>query len=516
MNEWERIVKAALLGTERQPLPTFSPDTPLGQLLDHINNAHPEQALLNVAGTVDIYRQLGQRPPSAPAASHQPAPPDHKPVCSGRAAYMLNQLLFSHYRGVLPEFLRLLAQAGQRIPDEQLPALLSHGRRTQSQQPLILPVIGQRGRWLAQHNPQWFFASFDFEDDDQLRHQWKIAPRPERQTLLHLVRHRQPEKARALLHHSWKTELPQDRLQFLRLFQTNLSMADEPFLEEVALQDRSQLVRRKAAEFLACLPQSRLCQRMAARTAPHLQWHWLTRTLTVTLPEKLDDDLLRDGLIQTEWRSRIGQHGWRLTQMLAATPLEIWTEKFNTTADLLVMGVKKAKWQRALIQGLALAAERQQNNTWALALLHHNDFTSTANRAVTKLVAVLSPAEREQLALQMTQTYGTTDKLQRHHPFIIVLEYSDHVWSAELTRAFVHLLHHEIKHSETNSNPPDQMFRKLLHDFACRIPPTLVGEVEQQLQPVALHNIVWRPLVAELIATLRFRQEMQRELGVSK
>lgn len=510
--QWELLVKTALLGTERQSLPIKANQTAVGQLLMQIDSTLPEQQLLDAAGVMGLYQQVGQRPSPTTLVNPQPAPSETQLLCSPAAARMLGQLLASHYRSVLPEFLKLLAQANQRIPAELLPALLSHGRRARLIQPLTLPVIGARGRWLAQYNPNWVYATFEFANTEQLNHYWRTAERKDRYTLLNLLRHLYPDQARELLQQTWPSETPQERLQFIRLFKQNLSMADEPFLEEMVLPDRSQQIRQKAAELLAHLPQSRLCQRMAERTLPHLQWKWLTRSVAIVLPKETDTDLEQDGIVNKGLLSRLGKHSWRLMQMVASTPLEIWTQTYNTSAELFLTGVRKTKWQRSLMRGFATAAERQQNAEWAAAILRQNNLTTATNKTIIKLVRILPPPEREQLALSMLEGYGSQEKLHRHHPFIMILEHCDHEWSETLTWKLIEQLKQNLHSTDTANNRPEQMFQKLLRDFIMHIPPHMTPTVEQQLMPIAQKDIAWRPIVSELVSTLKFRQEMIQEI----
>ncbi len=509
---WETLVKTALLGTERQSLPTMADQSAVGQLLAQIDSTLPEQQLLDAAGLLGLYQQVGQRPPPTSLVPPQAAAPETQPLCSPAAARMLGQLLASHYRSVLPEFLELLAQTNQRIPTELLPALLSHGRRARLIQPLTLPVIGARGRWLAHYNPNWVYATFDFANTAQINRFWRTAERKDRYTLLNLLRHLHPHQARELLQQTWSSETSQERLQFIRLFKQNLSMADEPFLEEVVLPDRSQQIRQKAAELLAHLPQSRLCQRMAERTLPHLQWKWLTRSLAITLPQEEDATLERDGILNKGLLSRLGKHSWRLMQMVASTPLEIWTQTYNTSAELFLTAVSKTKWQRSLMRGFATAAERQQNAAWAAAILQQNNLTTATNKTIIKLVRVLPPQEREQLALNMLAGYGPQETLHRHHPFIMILEHCDHEWSETLTWALLDQLKQNLSSTDKSTNRPEQMFQKLLREFIMHIPPHMAPTVEQQLMPIGQQDIAWRPIISELVSTLKFRQEMVQEI----
>ena len=91
---------------------------------------------------------------------------------------------------------------------------------------------------------------------------WQLGKSAERLALLISVRRREPARARALIESTWLNDGANDRQRFLEVLRENASMADEPFLES-ALDDRSKLVRRQAADVLAVVSGSRLRQRMS-------------------------------------------------------------------------------------------------------------------------------------------------------------------------------------------------------------------------------------------------------------
>ncbi len=74
---------------------------------------------------------------------------------------------------------------------------------------------------------------------------------------------------------------------------TGLSMADEPFLER-ALDDRDAQVRRRAAELLAGLPDSRLAARLTAAAGSILTLK--DGALNPVFPAAVNDALWRDGV----------------------------------------------------------------------------------------------------------------------------------------------------------------------------------------------------------------------------
>jgi uncharacterized protein YlaN (UPF0358 family) len=63
------------------------------------------------------------------------------------------------------------------------------------------------------------------------------------------MRREAPDKAREWLQEVWKVENANTKASFLHVFMHNLTMADEPMLEEI-LHDKSQKVREVASRLL--------------------------------------------------------------------------------------------------------------------------------------------------------------------------------------------------------------------------------------------------------------------------
>jgi hypothetical protein len=170
MSPWQDIVMTALLGTGRQGVPAAADDMPIGAFLRRISepgspvdaSGNPpatsrEWTLLSAAAAASLYERAG-RLPAIDDRKLEPAGPEQLPRCSARAAEHLSQLLTGGWRDLLPEWLEAAAAAGLRVPEARLPALLELGRAHADLRPLLLPVIGARGRWLASLNPEWRYA----------------------------------------------------------------------------------------------------------------------------------------------------------------------------------------------------------------------------------------------------------------------------------------------------------------------------------------------------------------------
>lgn len=367
---WPVLVKSALLGTERTGRP--APDggaTQVGVLVDVLagpGERSPERVLLAAAAVVATARRAGRLPDRAGGGAPEPAPPVDSPPVSEQATRSLGALLGGTGRQLLPEWLETCGALGRRVPSIWLPAVLEAATATRALRPAALAAVGARGRWLARQRPEWGWAvgaAAGEVPDDPLA-AWAEGTAAERRALLTAARRVDGALGRTLVLATWKVDRAEDRAAFVELLGTDLSMDDEPFLEEQALTDRARDVRRAAAAALARLPASRLAARMEARVAAHVR---LERAGPPVLEVRLPDDLparwAADG-VDRQPRRGMGERAWWLAQVVAATPLDHWDDP-----AVAVAAAATAEQGEAVLRGWAVAASRQQRPDWATALL---------------------------------------------------------------------------------------------------------------------------------------------------
>jgi len=501
MNLWQDLIKVALLGTERQSLELPSPSGPLGDLLARLDISDQEGALLGAAAVFSLHQRAGQLPLTDNQPLPEPCELDDAPCCNSLAAQHLSLMLSGQYTEVLPEWLEAVAASGQRVPEERLPALLEFRRKQPELRESILPVLGKRGRWLAEQNPDWDYV-VGSEDETT----WQTSNSAARLLLLQRLRVDHPDQARELLISTWAEEMPDDRTAFLATFQTGLSMADEPFLEE-ALDDRRKEVRNTAVDLLVRLPNSRLSQRMVERVRPLIT---LTtgkkRKIDVILPESCDESMVRDG-IEPKQRPGMGEKAWWLLQMLGAVPPSIWCQSWNAMPTELVEAAKRSEWKQPLLDGWALAARRHRDVEWAEALLTASMSKST-KIDTDGLMDVLPPERRESFILDILRS--NTEPLNGNHPALSLLPLCLHTWSDKLTRAVLNGVRSHIADKETKSN---RKLRSLLKYFALYMTPYLVHEVAAVFSTEAEDEPAWTRAVEEFLALLEFRNEMLRAIA---
>ncbi|AJE85079.1 hypothetical protein SLNWT_4703 [Streptomyces albus] len=427
--DWEELVTAALLGTERRT-------PPVGR-----TGGSPATALLDAAAVQTVRRRAGLRPAAA-AAPLEAAGEDPRPAPPGEAVRRLSLLLTDRpgsgngRRGSAPDLLELLPQwlslansLGYRAPSPLLPALLDAARGRSDLRAEVLAFTGVRGLWLARLNPDWKYALRATpgsgaslpapEDAAEVTRLWEEGLFAERVALLAAGRRHDPAAARELLASTWASERAEDRLMFLDSLRTGLSAADEPFLEQ-ALTDRSRNVRATAAELLSALPGSALAGRMAERAAAcvRLESTAAGPRLLVEPPRECDAGMERDGVVRNRPAGR-GERAWWLGQLVEAAPLAQWSGHFGGRSPREIVALEVAdEWRDELHAAWCRAAVRQSDARWSRALLAEPGSpvadgpgaASLSERA--RLLGILPAAERAEWVAAFLPVHGLSEAFQ--------------------------------------------------------------------------------------------------------
>ncbi|EDX77055.1 hypothetical protein MC7420_192 [Coleofasciculus chthonoplastes PCC 7420] len=511
MSLWQDVITTALVGTERRTL-TLTPATnPLSQLLCQLNSTDPEATLLSAAGAISLYHRAGQRPITDNQPLPEPCPPDDKPPCSPRAAHYLKLMLQKERVKLLPEWLASAATAGYRVPDYYLPELLEVGRTSPQLRPAILPVLGQRGRWLAAHNPDWNYVG-----DEDIEQTWTTGSLDARRLLLQHLRHEHPASARERLVTVWQQASSDARIALLDTLQIGLNLEDEAFLE-VALDDRRQEVRRQAANLLAQLPESALCQRMKQRIQSAITFRRKRNRLHLDfiLPDDNDQEITRDGIDSKQPPQLLGNKAWIILQIVAATPLFLWSDLQEESPAEWIQAAKRSEWDHSLVEGWAVATMRQQNPDWAEALLPFygtfKGYLIRQNQLISGLIDVLSAEQRDCFFLNLFPSSKVPFNSQ--HPAFSLLTHCHVPWSIELTEIVLDGVRRYLKKTD---NPYDWSLSTGLKEFAYFMSPDIVPELSTRFSNIVPERLAlasyWTEIIDEVLAVLSLRYEMGREI----
>ena len=138
MNDFETIIATALIGTERQALPSLT-------LEPNLSGSSREATLLSAAALVTQYRKAARVPVLHPATL-EPSGADLKPELPANLRSLLERLLNGHQE-LLSEFLELTSS--YRFAHRDLPRMLELGRGNTALRAGLLNGLDTRGRWLA-------------------------------------------------------------------------------------------------------------------------------------------------------------------------------------------------------------------------------------------------------------------------------------------------------------------------------------------------------------------------------
>lgn len=504
---WQSVSESALLGTQRKPYIEISaePGDPVTSLVQQEEKAN----LLRDAALLSLYRRAGRLPALASEsvpAERNVSPFVDLPRCSPRAGQLLVQILsIKGYESLLGEWLETAVRAGQRVREEHLPLLLAQQKLIEPLRPLLLPALGERGRWLAAQNPEW--APYVRFAGDEV---WHEGAKKERLAYLRDLRAVEPERACSLLASTWAQEPLANRAAFLDVLDANLSMSDEPFLEGV-LDDRRKEIRKSAALLLARLPESRLVQRMTARARKLLAWKngLLRSSLEVHPPAGLDEAMLRDGLeYKPPTGTQMGEKAWWLAQIIGMVPPSAWSAGWNKRPNAIIELARKHEWEDALLMGWTQAALRSADEEWLEALMRYTMRGEDLSRTMA-LFTDLPPALKEKLLIPLLRE---NPPLSYDAPASFYVTACKHPWGAELTEAVTDCICWTLQKGEQQP----WRWEKLMRDV---IPYPQLDQLEETIRRMELalsRRSAPDPYAAGLASMLKFRLEIAKSFHHSQ
>ncbi len=513
---WQEISVAALLGTQRKPfqLAQLAEQEKAGELGDFLKaaqSAQPPEAgtapdpsaserlLLRTVAVTALHRRAGRLPALRNPTFPPLAATDEWPRCSLQAGRCLEQILSGDKLALLPEWVEIAAATSQRVREEQLPLMLDQSKAILPIRRSLLPVLGERGRWLAAQNPQW--SDFTLHGEERA---WSEGQCKERQAYLEDLRAQDPDRARDLLTATWPEEPPAERVAFLQILANQLSLADEPFLE-TTLDDRRKEVRQAATALLAKLPESRLVQRMTGRVRSLLNWKsgLLRTSLDVSLPAAYSDDLRRDGIDpRPPANLKVGERAWWFAQVLSFVPPRTWSAAWNRRPLQILDPIRKHEWEEALLLGWSEAALRAQDAEWLEALVNYH-FRSGDQKRLMDLFPRLPAPLQDRLAISLLREYSSLAPDQNASLFLSACR---HPWSRELTQAVTSAICQTLQKGDL----PPWRWEKLLRDIPPYFHPDLLIASIDNIAAALAKKEAGDPYVSGLLAMLEFRLTMRQ------
>ena len=415
----DALLTAALLGTSTAPLP------PAEHPADEIVSASdrkltPEETVLLRAAARAAYDAAGVKPgPSLQVASE--CPPETQLVGSLdlmrslEAADAANEYR-QHPSPLIVALRRQMANAGVLLPPELLPRLLA--KTPEAYRADLRPLLGVRGRYLAELNPKWSWAVDDFAGESinvaAARETFATSSIDEQLAMLEAVRSLDPAAGREMLEEVFPTEQAKNRVRLLWRLKPQLEPDDESLLAS-ALGDRSGGVRQTASEYLAQLSTSEFARRMRQRAEAMLSFQTPGRIrnrsglVTCDPPDPLPDEPLEDGISSVE-RTLISKSDAFIIGTLRMVPPSVWGERFESSPAELFRAAS-GMFESAIATGWAEAAALHDDGDWMRAAVLHLKKTEPGGRGtairkqrLTRIVQALSQEDREQLILDTIDT----------------------------------------------------------------------------------------------------------------
>ncbi len=506
MTTWPDLVKIALLGTRRGQLDLESDHSSLNEFWQKLADDDAEHQLLSAAGGATIYQRIGNEPLKLPPQTPQASlSQDTRPAANAEISRLLATMLNNVRRDHLPECLIALHRAGRRLPPRLVPNMLALGFRSSALRPLIIPLLSVADRRLAGEHPDWLYASSAIDNWQGARRIWERSSPVSKTRFLQQLRVTNPRLGRQLLESSWKSEQASARTNFIKQLETGISLEDEPFLE-MALDDRNQVVRRRAAELLAALPTSRLGQRMVGYVDRFLSWN-SSGSITVRFPT-ISPQMLHDGIYGSRHKNPAYVRSKQLIQLVGAVPLDYWTENWHEEPEMIVQAAMRTNWKRTLSTGLADAARRQNNAPWARAIL----WARGPDLLAPKLIEALHTADYAGWLDHLEdQGYGGRD-LNFTGPLFKSIRarqtIDDRVLGCKLMSLIARYMSQKPAVERANLSA-----RRTFMAIAYRLPVEILPEAEIIFGNQEQFTPPWRATAEKFLNTLRFRQQMLEKVA---
>ncbi|MBU6450617.1 MAG: hypothetical protein KGS72_02485 [Cyanobacteria bacterium REEB67] len=474
-NVWQEMIQTCVLGSARRaPDLTLSGTT--GEVLADLEAAleasgcTKEEKILTALTTLSIARRSGQK---ALDASSLPAPPpavalersDTRAFCSHYSINLLNHILADQAKGsearrlkLIRDWLTFCRDAERLVMPAQLPRLLELLKNMTDLHQLLADCGGHYLQWLLPQNADWFetykdvssFNSAEHESPERLIAEIELGADRDRQLafqrLRKIDRRAQTKQAIDCLQTLWEKESVEQKMTFLKALSAELSMNDEPFLEEVVLADRRKEIRLAAAGLLIKLPQSRLIARMRERAEGMIGQS--AKVLEIDLPAEFDKTMARDGIEETiNVDSRIGQKAGWLYQIVSLVDPTYWQERHGLSPSAFLKHVlSSGAWSLPMVLGLLNACALYSNEQFQQAIIDEEAIHLTESQAGQAFLKALPTEQLEKLILARLPKWAQTDRKSAPRLDLwYYLELVDFHWSETFSQALLLFIIKEIR-----------------------------------------------------------------------
>jgi hypothetical protein len=483
-NPWQALIQTSVLGSGRRDA-ALDIDGPIGELLAGCEANRREidtreNQILTALAAVSIARRAGQTgldaellPPAPPIC-----PPPSGEFSSFRSLTLLNQILADQAKGgearrqsLLGDWLNFCNDAGRTIMPSHLPRIIETLGNTSDLHSRLFACGGPALTWLIAQNPNWqesYKSSLGTADVSELSESevqdlilgLELGVESERHSALILLHKYAPEAALASLRSLWEKEPIEIKLGFVRIIGRDRKAIDEDFLEEFALNDRRNEIRKAAAEYLVTLPGSRLTVRMEARAAAFIagaenlsekaygEAAGAIKSLVITLPEAFDKAMAKDGIDENlSIDSRVGQKAAWLYQVIASVNPSFWPRHTGLSPEQFVdMVLKDKDWSLPVVLGLLSACARFRDSAMQDAIIARDEIHLSETLPGRAFLYSLPQEKFENLVLQKLPRWLPGNKQSAPRLDIwYYLELVDCQWSENFSQTLAKFIIKELR-----------------------------------------------------------------------
>lgn len=395
---WTPLLPLAMVGTDRQaaPLPTWPGE--VGQLVAQAASMddNTASAVLRVAAVLASCSLAGAQGTSWQDPLPTAASSDTLPTLP--SGPLLGAVTWALHEGpprLAHQVCMVLAHAQYRLPAALLPQVLELGRRSLALRPLLLPVLGERGVWLAAQREDWRYAAgVSAQAVDEVR--WNEGSFEQRVEFLKRERASNPSAARERLVQSLAELSAKERADLLLVLADGLSLDDEPLLNDLRA-DRSREVRQAACGLLLRLPQAAHPKRAAARIAALLKHErvLLRKRWQIDAPTEVGKDWKDDNVDPVRPKNEtLGERAWWLRQLVRQVPLVWWAQHTGMSPGELLQWAGETDWAEALLRAWRDVLYAAPEPAWCEAFLDKWP-AATVRDDPASVLALLPLAARE-------------------------------------------------------------------------------------------------------------------------
>lgn len=474
---WAPLLPVVMVGTARQSVSaSWSGDVGevIAQTLDQADDA--PTGVLRVAGILSTcglagVQGMAETEPLPKASLDDVLPP----LQDGLLPALMDWAFRDGPARLHHEVCLTLAASGYRLPVHLLPLALDLGRRSLALRPALLPVLGNRGLWLAAQRDEWRYgAGVDAESVCEAI--WTDGNIEQRKAFLVRERAANPQAARERLTLAMAELSAKERADLITVLVDNLTLDDEPLLDALRA-DRSREVRVGALALLLRLPEAAHSLRAMARMALLLQKErvLLRQRWVLEAPLAMGDDWKADNLdTPRPQHESLGDRAWWLYLLARQVPLSWWTGHTGMDAEALLKWAQGTDWHEALVRAWRDVLMAAPDPAWCQAFL--SQWPQTKLRDDPAAVLALLPRERREQHWMSHLRDAAEAPLQVLVPQMLGACPTGETLSASLSKAVAHVLQQRAA-SQTLSN--DQHLRWHLPDLVCVLDPSLLSQVDQ-------------------------------------